>query len=152
MKKIAIIILMFLLFIWYAEKRSIYKVAEDKYITIWKTLNNVCYITPYKYYGIFWPSDNYIKTTNDNYLVLFLSNNMPKTVIVWENKQDEPIEYINGNKTEVLIVDYSINQDSLHQILYKPNAKNVSDVKEGTVMININTKENYVTDKIGQKF
>ncbi len=77
---------------------------------------------------------------------------MPKTVIVWENKQDEPIEYINGNKTEVLIVDYSINQDSLHQILYKPNAKNVSDVKEGTVMININTKENYVTDKIGQKF
>jgi len=43
--------------------RSFYCISEDKCITLWKR-NGYCYIIPGKYYGIFSPKDNYVKTDN----------------------------------------------------------------------------------------
>jgi len=152
MKKVFIfLILVVLLLFLYGEKRNFYKLGDNKYITVWKTFNNVCYIIPYKYYGIVHPSDNYVKTTNDNYLVIFWSSNYPKNFIFWENKQDEPFEIFNKKKEELLILNYVSTQDSLHRILYKPNSKLVTDVKDEVEMLNIDTKENYTTDKAWRK-
>lgn len=46
--------------IWY---RTFYVINEVEF-TVWKTCNGCCYITPYKYWGVLPPKDNYLRISN----------------------------------------------------------------------------------------
>lgn len=45
---------------WY---RNFYIINEVVF-TVWKTCNGCCYITPYKYWGVLPPKDNYLRISN----------------------------------------------------------------------------------------
>src|SRR4051812_43765911 len=119
MKKLIIIIIgcLLVLAIWYGEKRKFYPIGNNKFVTVWKTYNNVCYIIPDKYYGIVKPSANFLKTSNDNYVVLFFTQELPSHIIFWEGRQGRNIEVDNKSKEKVVFVDYLSNKDSLHSML-----------------------------------
>ena len=76
-----IISIIFGLLLWSELSRDFYCLEKDKCITVWKTSWG-CYIIPGKYYGLISPSDDYIKTTNTQYLTIYFSDEMPKTLII----------------------------------------------------------------------
>lgn len=43
--------------------RNFYIINEVEF-TVWKTSNGCCYITPYKYWGVLPPKDNYLRISN----------------------------------------------------------------------------------------
>lgn len=147
-----ILLLVAIMLIWFDQSRSFYCLSENRCITVWKRLGNKCYIIPDKYYGVFNPTDNYIRTTNTQYLTLYFSTHIPKTIIVRNqgNSTGEVGEYeiVNILKNIVEIVDYS---EEYKKILYKPNALNFIDVESQTEYIDLGIKENYATDKTGKK-
>jgi hypothetical protein len=75
-------IVILLLFGWYGESRKFFCLEDGKCITVWKTYNNVCYVIPGKYYGLWAPSNNFIKTSNLNELTIFFTDELPNTLIV----------------------------------------------------------------------
>lgn len=69
--KIGIFILfLFLLFIINGLYRHFYKIGDIDF-TFWKT-GKGCYITPYKYWGITPPEENYMKASNLGGVVIFV--------------------------------------------------------------------------------
>ncbi|MBL7760514.1 MAG: hypothetical protein JNK08_07445 [Sediminibacterium sp.] len=151
MKKLIIIgIIIALLVVWIGEKRKFYHIGNNKYVTVWKTFGGVCYVVPDKYYGLVKPSDNFIETTNDNYLVLFFSQEVPNQIIYWKNRQDKLVKIKNKSTDKIVFVDYMSNHDSLRNLLYKPNPKNVRDLKDNAYLLDINIEANTASDKEGK--
>ncbi|WP_111629493.1 hypothetical protein [Larkinella arboricola] len=137
LRLLGIIILLIAAFVvWVEQSRSFYCLSEDICITVWKRSSG-CYIIPYKYYGVFKPTNNYIKTSNTGYVDIILSGNNSLLVDLEENA--EIVQPISGKN---LIERYSKNQavnDSLYTIFdgtYTMYKKDVS-------FISINIKENY---------
>ena len=56
-------------------------VINDVEFTVWKTCNGCCYITPYKYWGVLLPKDNYIRISNIGTADIFISKG--KTLYVF---------------------------------------------------------------------
>lgn len=46
------------------KRHFVSNTSKTKFITIWQRLGNRCFIIPGKYYGVFSPSDNFIRTVN----------------------------------------------------------------------------------------
>lgn len=144
------ILLPVLLLAWYDQSRTFYCLSNDKCVTVWKRLGGKCYIIPCKYYGVFKPSENYIKAANTQYLTLYFSDDIPNEMIVRDqgNPTGEKEKYeIVNNLPEILeITDYS---DDYKIILYELDALRFKDVKASTEYIDLNVYENYATDKNG---
>jgi|GEM_PF-538011 len=135
-----------LLFYWWIIARSFYCLSEDKCITVWY-YGGYCYIIPGKYYGIFEPKDNYVKADNGQYLTLYFSSELKKKMIVRNQGSysgSSWYEIVNNSKEIIEIIEYS---EEYREILYKPDAVLFKDVKETTEMIDLDTWENYATDK-----
>ncbi|MHC5310127.1 hypothetical protein ACYSNM_08660 [Myroides sp. LJL116] len=147
------IVIPVLLLAWYDQSRTFYCVSNDKCVTVWKRLGGKCYIIPSKYYGVFKPSENYIKATNTQYLTLYFSNDIPNKMIVRDQGNSmgkgEKYEIVNNLPEELEINDYS---DDYNVILYKSDAVKFKDVKTSTEYIDLNIFENYATDKNGNTF
>lgn len=64
MKKLLILILtiVLLIFTW-KQYRHFYQVGDVTF-TVWKRPGGYCYITPYRYWGLSIPKENYIKAAN----------------------------------------------------------------------------------------
>jgi hypothetical protein len=151
MKKIVIVLsVVVLLLLWISEKRKFYAVGNGKYVTVWKTVGGVCYIIPDKYYGFLRPSTSFIETTNDNYLVLFFSDEFPDTIIYWENRQGKFIKIDNKSTGKEVFVDYMSNHDSLRNIIYNPNPKTVRDLKNNAYLLDIDIESNSAFNKDGK--
>lgn len=149
MKKILIILFVLIsVLIWYGEKRSFYCLSVGKCVTVWKTYGNTCYIIPYNYYGLFKPSGNYMITTNTNDLAIYWTEQLGDSIVV---RCDKNYEIKNNNEKKTLLIDYNGNKDKFHEIFYKPNAKKFNDIKNNIKLIEISIKENYATDKNGNK-
>jgi len=58
--------------IWSNQSRSFYCLSENRCVTVWKRTDGYCYIIPGKYYGIFEPKDNYVKTDNLEWLAVVI--------------------------------------------------------------------------------
>lgn len=149
-----VLLLIVVLLVWFDQSRTFYCLSEDKCVTVWKRLGNKCYIVPGKYYGIFKPSDNYIKTTNvnplvgNNYFTFYFTEEMPNTLIY---RSKSTFEVYNGDKQKFLLIDYDSDVEKYKEVLYVPDAKKVNDLKENANFISLDTKENYATDKSGKK-
>jgi len=152
--KIILIILLIVLLglVWFGESRKFYYIDKGQFVTVWKTYNNTCYVIPGKYYGIIKPSDNYIQTSNVQYLTIYFSDKMPRTIIVRNqgtSKGSQGGYVINNNsKNDFIIMNYS---EKLESVLYKSDAVKMNDVSADAYLIDIYIKENYATDKRGKK-
>jgi hypothetical protein len=117
MRKLLIIsVLAFTILIgWYIEGRHFFKVVDDRYVTVWKTLNNKCYIIAGRYYGLMAPSNEvYVRTTNDASGVAILWEHSPDSLII-----DVGGDYkiMNNSNSKTIFIDYSFNKkvnDSLY--------------------------------------
>jgi len=97
--------------VYWNQSRSFYCLSEERCVTVWKRIGGYCYIIPGKYYGIFEPKDNYVKTdnlvesltiifTNDNRLVIYiLPIYYSKFVSDYSDKGLKMIEDYQSNKT-----------------------------------------------------
>lgn len=149
MKKTLVVIFLLsaLLFIYYGEKRKFIPIG-DSYVTVWKQFNDVNYVIWGKYYGFFSPSKNYIKSSNSNILSLYISNEIPKTVIY---RSEEPT-IISTSLDGITFVNYENDSERFHSILYKPNAKKAKNLTKGAYALDIMVKENYIIDYTGKKY
>lgn len=150
MKKTFIFLLIAITFIaiGYGESRKFFCLEDGQCITVWKTYNNVCYITPGKDYSVIKPSDNFIELTNTNDLTVFFTRELPNSFIF---ASDHPLKINNGKKDKFTFYDYNLNTKKFDQILYKPDAKKANDLKDNAKMMNIYVFENYATDTKGRK-
>jgi hypothetical protein len=74
---IKVIVIIVLLLLAFDQSRTIYKIDDSHYITVWKRLGGKCIITFDKYYSIFKPS-RYIETTTSNYLTIVINKESSK--------------------------------------------------------------------------
>lgn len=93
MKKalIAIIIMLLSFFIW-KQYRHFYRV-DNIVFTVWKTSTGYCYITPYMYFGVFIPQDNFIKVSNAANTHIYVKD--ASTLVVFNQ------EYNNGAQNDI---------------------------------------------------
>lgn len=139
-------IVILLLVGWYGESRKFFCLENGKCITLWKTYNNVCYVIPGKYYGLWAPSNNFIKTSNLNELTIFFTDELPNTLIVQSREKLKVY-----NKGGVVFLDYDSDSTRFKNILYKPDAKRFyKDLKPNASLISIDIKENYARDRQGE--
>lgn len=123
------------------QSRSFYQISNGKYITVWKRLGGKCYITLDKYYGITKPK-NYIKTTNDNIIIILFDtlstnyviyNSYGKSLII---NSSEKIDYYNRDERNDFFNRYYKGDTLLNQYKYL-----VVFIKESYV------KSNYIIKK-----
>lgn len=75
MKKLLILILtiVLLIFTW-KQYRHFYQVGDVTF-TVWKRPGGYCYITPYRYWGLSIPKENYIKAANLGEVNFYIDKN-----------------------------------------------------------------------------
>lgn len=135
------------LLLWYDQSKNYYCLSEDKCITVWKRLGGDCYIISGKYSGLFRPSNDYLKTSNTQYLTLYYYDRLPENIIVRDQGTSGGFEgkyELRGN----IFVEYT---DKYKESLYPEDAVYRKDIKEGVVFIDLNIKENYAKDNHGNK-
>lgn len=95
---------------------------NTEYITIWQRIGNNCYIIPGKYYWVFAPNNNYIKTANyRNYIGL-----------VWDTKDKWTYKISIYNKFEKKNFEENVNvYSSNDSLLLEYNMLEVLDVQRG---------------------
>jgi hypothetical protein len=144
----AIIIFIVLLLLWFDQSRSFYCVDGNKYITVWKRSKGICYIIPDKYYGIFSPSNGYIKSTIDNAMTIYWTKSLPNTLII-KCGNDYTISN-SSSKNKITIIDYNSDSTKYHAIIYKSSLIQFGAVKENVDFIDLGILEGYAKDKYGK--
>src|ERR1700720_4395948 len=99
MKKLLLCLSIFIILalIWYGESRKFFCLNNGKCVTVWKTYNNVCYIIPGRYYGIIRPSDNFIESSNNNFLTIYFTSEL-SNVFTYKSEQTLKINNISKDK------------------------------------------------------
>lgn len=82
-----------LLLLGFDQSRSIYRLDDSHYITVWKRLGNKCIITLDKHYSIFKPS-NYIETTNDNLVTIVIDKQHANPDFALYSGQDKAVNIV----------------------------------------------------------
>lgn len=95
--------------VWYGESRKFVLLPNGKYITVWKTYNNNCYLIVGRYYGLFQPSlgHSYIKTTNTSSGIDLIWTKDSDTIIA---QADSGSVFFNSLSTKGQITDYNLNK------------------------------------------
>lgn len=127
MKKLLffVICIILLAFIW-KQYRHFYQV-DDVTFTAWKTSEGYCYITPYKYWGVSPPKNNYIKLSNVGYINIFIDKD--STLLIFND-----YFYLKNNNVECKFNDYkykhfgldslsSMKETKLHEIKRKEHKR-----------------------------
>ena len=130
--------------------KNTYCLSNDKCVTVWKRGNGDVYVIAGKHKGYKEPSDNYVKLT-DAYSstywfvhVIFTENDK---LIVFAINDKKNIEV----KSSANIVELYEDQVELNDSLYTYFDGEYRRYKKGVNFISINIKENYATDKTGEK-
>lgn len=130
--------------------RSFYCLSEDKCITVWKKDNNSAFIILGKYYSAKKPSDNYVRL-ND------ITNAVDWYASVIFTKNDKLLVDVVNDKTKVVsksskgIIELYNNKKTLNDSLYTYFDGKYRRYKNNVEYISIDIKENYATDKTGNK-
>lgn len=101
------------------EKRSFYCLENGKCVTVWKNIGGSCYIMPYRYYGLFHPSDGYIKTSNLSYIDFFYLSEFPDEIII-RVSYDTP-EIINSSSKNIQMFNFYDNEEEFKRVLFDKN-------------------------------
>ncbi len=120
-----------LLLVGFDQSRSIYRLDDSHYITVWKRLGNKCIITLDKHYSIFKPS-NYIETTNDNFVTVVIDKQHAKSDFALYSGQDKAVNivgyqnigiYKNENYDEFQKQYYDNNSYRRHHLYFSIDIK-----------------------------
>ena len=130
---------------WYGEKRSFYCLKNGFCITVWKTYGNKCYIIPSKYYGILTPKEGYIKTSNLDDIDLIFINDFKNIIVAGNTSQ-----IVNMINPKIQIEKYELKRD-YYDKLFTYFDKGYLKYKNEIIFISINIREDYATDKTGNK-
>lgn len=100
MKKLLIFVLCIIaLVVTWKQYRHFYQVGNTT-LTVWKKWGGYCYITPYKYWGIYAPENNYIKMLNFGHVNIFI--NKDSTLLILNG----PTNNGRKNNIECYLPDY----------------------------------------------
>jgi len=120
-----------LLFIYLTEKRNFYCLENGKCVTVWCAYANNIYVIPYKYYGLFKPSDNYVITKSPCGIDIFWVND---SIIIRIDKPETP-NYKIINKSKIFkMYDYNDDEKYYQDIIFERNGnsfilkKNVNSI------------------------
>lgn len=111
------------------KRHFIYNEDKTEIITIWqRTWRKTCYIIPRKYYYIFAPKDNYIKTVNyRNYIG-----------VLWNTEDRFDFKISVYNEFEKINLDNNIKVYSLNDsILLEYGILDTLDIQRGKRIVNI---------------
>ncbi|WGQ09426.1 hypothetical protein QG516_23195 [Pedobacter gandavensis] len=89
----------------------------------------------------------FLESTNTNDLTVFFTNELSNSFIF---TSEQALKISNGKRDQFIFYDYDLNKKRFDQILYKPEAKKASDIKDNAKLMNIYILENYATDKQGR--
>ncbi len=143
-----LLLIFLLVFLWFNQSRSFYCIGSDRCITVWKRLGNVCYIIPYKYYGLSPLKQNYIKLSNTADITFYWSDSLDNKIIF---RTDSKF-FLENNSEETLLNYYdSVLHLKLEEVIYHHDAKRIKDVKPNVGYINVDIRSNHARDKEGKK-
>lgn len=134
--------------------KSVYCLANNKCVTVWKRRNGEVYIVPGRYESNNKPTVSHIRTINKQFLTLYFldEEGFYNKIIVRDegnlesNQKMYTIENDIKGKWEFL--EYS---ERCNSTVYQPNSIQFKDVKASTDYLTINIQENYAMDKAGKK-
>jgi hypothetical protein len=106
-RTIIIIAIVLIVYFFLFQKRNIYRIGKDTYVTTWKQWNGNTFVMPYKYYGLVNPKINYIRVDTRNSLGLFFVND---SIIVFSNELFDNIPVINFSKANTFY--FSVNENN----------------------------------------
>lgn len=126
--------------------RSFYCLSTDKCITVWKPGDGYVFIVYGTYRSGKKPTDEYVRLTNTSYgyISVILSKNNELLIDV-EKNADIIHQSSNG------FIKLYRNSKELNDSIYTYLDGNYRRYKKEVDYINIDTKENYATDKTGKK-
>lgn len=143
-KLIIIFLFLFIIFSWVNFSREFIELPNGKKITVWKKIGNECIITDGKYYGLFEPN-NFLKTSNINYLTLFYSDKLKNKVLVYGDN----CEVFNKDKKGLCFILY--NKEKFGKYIYNENSIKFSDINNDVKLYNIDISSLSLTNKSGKK-
>jgi hypothetical protein len=130
------VIIFFLLYYQIDYKRYFIKNNDcSKTITIWQRLGNNCYIIPGKYFWIFTPRKNYIKTKNYRNYIGIIWNTMDKYEFKISIYNDYEYIHPEGDKIKIyskndsLVYEYKI----LEVLSYFADKRKWSDERDSLI-------------------
>ncbi|MDR2037314.1 MAG: hypothetical protein LBQ60_05265 [Bacteroidales bacterium] len=123
-KRWIILISIFILFFYINEKRSFYYTEDGKCFTVCKKIGGNCYVAPYKYYGLFKPSDNYVQTTNTACIDFFWTDSLPDNLIVRavDYRRGFYVKIVNKHPGKVILYNYYDNEEKYEKLFFKSNS------------------------------
>jgi hypothetical protein len=144
MKKLILgsIIFFGLFFAWFGLSRKFICLDDNTCITVWKTFGNVCYLIPGKYYGIFSPTKDHIKTKNTALIELYFPELLPNTIIY---RCTESVT-IKNNTPEILVFkNFYSNDSTFQELLFDKTPQ--KKLNGGLNFIFIDIHNSYSSDK-----
>jgi hypothetical protein len=142
-----IILFLFLILAFWAEQsRSFYCLSEGKCVTVWKRSGNKCYIILNKYYGIFKPNDNYIKTTNTAFVHIIWTDDNRLLIDI-----EDTAEIIQPSSDKALVIEHYSNDKILNDSLYTYFDGKYNRYNKRVNYISLHIKESYAIDSAGNK-
>lgn len=141
-----IVILIVVLSVWDEQSRSFYCLSEGKCITVWKRTGNKCYIVLNRYYGLFKPNYNYIKTTNTAFVDVIWTDDNRLIIDTEENA-----EIVQPPSDKNLIIERYRDKKAINDSLYTYFDGKYNKYNQGVNFIRLYIKENYAIDKNGNK-
>lgn len=125
--------------------RSFYCLTDNRCITVWKRLDGHLYIIYGEYSKREIPKDNFVKV-KDAYLIAVLLSKENNILIELEKKV-EILDWYSSNN----IIELYNNNKILNDSLYTYFDSRYKRYKDNVEYLIINIKENYATDKTGEK-
>lgn len=136
MKKFLIIIsIIFLLIFGVIQYRHFYRV-DGLTFTVWKQWNGFCYITPYRYWGLSAPKNDYIKASNVSDILIYVGADTTLSVFTHYIYADSIICNFRNYKHHFFSPDRT-SLDSIHEWERKIDSYN----KSGLPFIQMELKE-----------
>ena len=117
-KTIIIIAIVLIVYFFLFQKRDIYRIGKDTYVTTWKQWNGNTFVMPYKYYGLIKPKTDYILVSTGCSLGLFFVND---SIIIFSNELFERIPEINFSRAKTFY--FNVNENNSKYQIYFEKAK-----------------------------
>ena len=147
-KRYLVLIILFLLLIWYGEKRKFYEVSTGNWITIWKTYGGRCFLIPGKYYGVWPPSNDVLEIKTGTDLTLFFSSELPQVV---GYRTPKKVRVKNSNSSKIQFYHYEEDPTRFDSLFYFTADSPGKKVRNTTEMMVIYSADDVVIDKNGNK-
>lgn len=102
-----------LVFVW-NQYRHFYQVGNMTF-TVWKKWGGYCYVTPYQYWGITTPKDNYIRMSNVGNAVIYLQKD---TLLIFHHPTDVGVRNndISCHLSDYYYRHFTVTYDSISKL------------------------------------